>query len=263
MIPRAYIYEWQQSAPWQSNAQIEQDLVIERALIELFSNEMIRENLAFRGGTALHKIFLKPQVRYSEDIDLVQLKSGPIHPVMQEIKKALSFLGPKRSTKQNLRMNTMVYRFDTEIAPLINSRLKIEINCREHGSFLGLNPVAHQMKSSWFSGNTEIISYQTEELLGTKLRALYQRSKGRDLFDLWFAVTNLNPDCDKVVYCFKKYMETCNGQTLSKAEFLENLGKKMLDPEFLGDTTGLLRPKITWDPTVAYNFIKTELIEKI
>lgn len=263
MIPRAYIYEWQQSAPWQSNAQIEQDLVIERALIELFSNEMIRENLAFRGGTALHKIFLKPQVRYSEDIDLVQLKSGPIHPVMQEIKKALSFLGPKRSTKQNLRMNTMVYRFDTEIAPLINSRLKIEINCREHGSFLGLNPVAHQMKSSWFSGNTEIISYQTEELLGTKLRALYQRSKGRDLFDLWFAVTNLNPDCDKVVYCFKKYMETCNGQTLSKAEFLENLGKKMLDPEFLGDTTGLLRPKITWDPAVAYNFIKTELIEKI
>jgi len=114
MIPRAYIYEWQQSAPWLSNAQIEQDLVIERALIELLSNDMIRENLAFRGGTALHKIFLKPQFRYSEDIDLVQLKPGPIHPVMQEIKKALSFLGTKRSTKQNLRMNTMVYRFDTE-----------------------------------------------------------------------------------------------------------------------------------------------------
>ena len=144
MIPRAYIYEWQKYAPWQSNAQIEQDLVIERALVELFSNDMIRENLAFRGGTALHKIFLKPQVRYSEDIDLVQIKPGSIHPVMQEIKKALSFLGIKRNTKQNLRMNTMVYRFDTEIAPVINSRLKIEINCRDlfdlYYSLINQNP---------------------------------------------------------------------------------------------------------------------------
>ena len=78
MIPRAYIFEWQRNAPWQSNAQIEQDLVIERAIVELFSDELIRENLAFRGGTALHKIFFKPQVRYSEDIDLVQIKHGDI-----------------------------------------------------------------------------------------------------------------------------------------------------------------------------------------
>lgn len=60
MIPRAYIFEWQKSSPWQTNAQIEQDLVIERALIELFSNKFIRENVAFRGGTALHKLYLKP-----------------------------------------------------------------------------------------------------------------------------------------------------------------------------------------------------------
>jgi len=71
MIPRAFITEWQKNASWQTNAQVEQDLIIERALIEMFSDEMIRSKLAFRGGTALHKIFLKPQVRYSEDIDLV------------------------------------------------------------------------------------------------------------------------------------------------------------------------------------------------
>jgi predicted nucleotidyltransferase component of viral defense system len=263
MIPRAYIFEWQQSAPWQTNAQVEQDLIIERALIELFSNDMIRENLAFRGGTALHKIFLKPQARYSEDIDLVQINPGPIKPVMQEILKALSFLGTKRTTKQNLRMNTMFYRFETEIPPVIPSRLKIEINCREHGAFFGLNTVAHQLKSSWFAGNAVINSYHIEELLGTKLRALYQRNKGRDLFDLWYAITNLNPDCDKVVYCFKKYMETFNEQQLSQAVFMDNLDKKMLDPDFLGDTKGLLRPQIAYNQQIAYNTIKTNLIEKI
>jgi hypothetical protein len=109
---------------WKSNAQIEQDLVIERALIELFSNKVIRENLAFRGGTALHKIFLKPPLRYSEDIDLVQINPGPIKPLMEEIGKAMSFLGNKRSIKQNVNMNTVVYRFQTEIAPVVKCPVK-------------------------------------------------------------------------------------------------------------------------------------------
>jgi len=263
MIPRAYIYEWQKSAPWQSNAQVEQDLVIERALIELFSNDMIRENLAFRGGTALHKIFMKPQVRYSEDIDLVQIKPGPIHPVMQEIKKALSFLGMKRNTKQNLRMNTMVYRFDTEIAPVINSRLKIEINCREHDSVVGLKTVNHELNNSWFTGSAEINSYELEELLGTKLRALYQRSKGRDLFDLYYSLINQNPDCDKIIYCFKKYMVLYNNRALTSREILMNLDEKIHDTDFLGDIKALLRPGIIYDVNHAYELVKTEIIERI
>lgn len=69
MIPRRYILEWKEFAPWPDDAQVEQDLVIERALVEIFSDEFLSEHLAFRGGTALHKLFLKPQVRYSEDID--------------------------------------------------------------------------------------------------------------------------------------------------------------------------------------------------
>ncbi len=263
MIPRAYIYEWQESAPWQSNAQVEQDLVIERALIELFSNDLIRENLAFRGGTALHKIFMKPQVRYSEDIDLVQIKPGRIHPVMQEIKKALSFLGTKRNTKQNLRMNTMVYRFDTEIAPVINSRLKIEINCREHDSVLGLKTVNHELNNSWFRGSAEIKSYELEELLGTKIRALYQRSKGRDLFDLYYSLTNQSPNCDKIIYCFNKYMESYNNGALTGREMLMNLDEKMQDTDFLGDIRALLRPGTDYDVHHAYELVKTEIIERL
>jgi len=263
MIPRAHIIEWQQNAPWKTNAQIEQDLVIERALIELFSNDMIRENLAFRGGTALHKIFMKPQVRYSEDIDLVQIKPDSIHPVMQEIRRALSFLGMKRDTKRNLRMNTIVYRFDTEISPVINSRLKIEINCREHSSVFGWKNVSHELTSSWFSGSTEIVSYELEELLGTKLRALYQRNKGRDLFDLYYSLINQNPDCDKIIFCFKKYMDLYNGGPMKASELLMNLDAKMQNTDFLGDITALLRPGITYDVNLAYELIKSEIINRI
>ncbi len=263
MIPRANILEWQQFAPWQTNAQVEQDLVIERALIELFSSNMIRENLAFRGGTALHKIFMNPQARYSEDIDLVQIKPGPINPVMKEIRNAMSFLGLKRNTKQNLRMNTIVYRFNTEIAPVINTRLKLEINSREHFSILGWKMVNHELSSSWFSGSTEIVSYELEELLGTKLRALYQRSKGRDLFDLYYALVAKKPDCGKIAYCFKEYMKFSNGAACSASELTRNLDEKMLDPDFIGDTKGLLRPEVTYDINVAYELVKNELIERI
>lgn len=58
MIPRANITAWRAAAPWPIDAQVEQDLVISRALVELNSQPTIRDALAFRGGTALHKLLL-------------------------------------------------------------------------------------------------------------------------------------------------------------------------------------------------------------
>ena len=65
MIPESAILEWSNDIPWKSNAQIEQDLIICRALVELFNDEYLASHLAFRGGTALHKLYLHPQPRYS------------------------------------------------------------------------------------------------------------------------------------------------------------------------------------------------------
>jgi len=113
MIPRRYIEEWKKYAAWPENSQIEQDLVIERALIQLFSAPFLQERLAFRGGTALHKIFLKPQVRYSEDIDLVQINPEPIKDTLSVIRKQLNFLG-KPIVKQKANNNTLIYRFESE-----------------------------------------------------------------------------------------------------------------------------------------------------
>ena len=58
-------------------------------------------------------------------------------------------------------------------------------------------------------------TYTLEELLATKLRALYQRRKGRDLFDLWLGVTEGKADAGRIIHVFKKYMET-EGQTVDK-----------------------------------------------
>ena len=262
MITRRYIEEWKANAPWQNDAQIEQDLVIERALVEMFSDELIRNSLAFRGGTALHKIFMKPQVRYSEDIDLVQISSEPINPVLIRIREKLKFLGTKRSVKQNENNNTIVYRFESEIQPVINLRLKIEINCREHFNVLGFKEIPFAVNNSWFTGSCNIISYELEELLGTKLRALYQRRKGRDLFDLYWAISHHNLDIENIIHCYKEYMNFVVKQSPSPKVFLANMDEKIQDPEFTGDIYSLLRPEIQYDNMIAWEMVKG-IIEKV
>jgi len=265
MIPRAHITEWRNLAPWSTNAQVEQDLVISRALVEMFSSQLIAETLAFRGGTALHKLFLSPQPRYSEDIDLVQIKPGPIKPILKEIGKQMQFLGTekKRKTKLNINNSTIYYRFQSEIAPVISLRLKIEINCREHFSVFGLQSFPYKVESEWFKGEANLTTYQPEELLGTKFRALYQRKKGRDLFDLWYALVHLDPDVEKITETFKTYMNFVTEKPPTQKQFRMNLAEKRTDPEFLNDTTGLLRPDIQYNADEAFHLIEEHLIAKI
>lgn len=69
--------------------------------------------------------------------------------------------------------------------------IKIEINTHERSP--ALSPIRHHYRvdSSWWTGSAEVLTFQPAELVATKIRALYQRSKGRDLFDLWLALDHL------------------------------------------------------------------------
>lgn len=97
MIPRSYILEWSKVAPWPQLYQIEQDLIITRALVDIYKNPILRKTVAFRGGTALNKLIFNAPTRYSEDIDLVQINAEPIGKTLELIQEALSWLGkPKK-----------------------------------------------------------------------------------------------------------------------------------------------------------------------
>ena len=246
MIPTAYVTEWRAHAPWSQDAWVEQDLVISRALVEMFAEEAIAERLAFRGGTALYKLHVIPAARYSEDIDLVQTSAEPIGPTLDALRGVLDpWLGtPRRDLKEG-RVN-LLYRFDSEDSPPIRLRLKIEINTREHFSELGLVRVPYRIDNRWFSGSAEIHTFALDELLATKLRALYQRKKGRDLFDLWLALDRGLIDPSRVVSCFREYM-AADGSNVSRAEFEANLYEKRGASPFRSDIEPLLRPGIAWD----------------
>lgn len=254
MIPLDFIAAWRARAPWIQNAQVEQDLVLSRALVEIFDRPELSEKLAFRGGTALNKLFLDPAVRYSEDIDLVQLDPGPIGPVFDSLRRCLEpWIGPPKRTQAEGRV-TQIYRFRTEEAPHLPLRLKIEINTREHFTVLGLETRTLTVESPWFRGSAEIPTYSLAELLGTKLRALFQRKKGRDLFDLWWVGHHAPFDPKAVVSCFERCLAK-EDRRVSRAEFEANLIGKLSDPAFAADLGPLLSVGIPWNRDQAAEFV--------
>jgi predicted nucleotidyltransferase component of viral defense system len=263
MISKPYIAKWQEHAPWKQFSQVEQDLVISRALVEIFSDDFLRENLAFRGGTALHKLYLNPAPRYSEDIDLVQIKAGPIKPIMQRINEVITFFEEPRKTQVKGHGAKALYRFTSEYEE-IRLRLKLEINCKEHFNVLDWVNFPFEIDNEWFSGKALIKTYSINELLGTKLRALYQRSKGRDLFDLDYSRLNMELNINEIIHCFKEYVTFATGnRPPSKKEFLINIEEKENDPNFTGDMEALLRQEIEYNQEAAFEWLKNELIEKI
>lgn len=153
---------------------------------------------------------------------------------------------------------------ESESSPGLLIRLKVETNCREHFSVLGYQQFPFNLESSWFTGSCNITTYKLEELLGTKLRAMYQRRKGRDLYDLYRALTQV-PELNKdsIIKCYKEYMKFVVDNPPSRTQFLQNMEVKMQDDEFLGDITALIRPVETYDPYAAYELVRAELIERI
>ena len=262
MIPKSYITEWTGIVPWQEPRQIEQDLIITTALLKLYGNQALQESLAFRGGTALNKLFFNPPSRYSEDIDLVQTTGQAIGPTIEIIRDVMqALLGePKRSFSQGCV--TLSYRVTSEEGFPI--KLKLEINTREHFSVLGFQESLFKSRSSWHSGDVIIRTYKIEELLGTKLRALYQRRKGRDLYDLYMALTTLpTMDVDAILQCFTAYTEH-NQQHISQTLFLKNMEEKIKHKEFQEDTIPLLpRHKKIFNPYEAYEYVREQLIKKL
>jgi predicted nucleotidyltransferase component of viral defense system len=262
MIPERAIIEWGKFVPWIKEITVEQDLIICRALVAIYSDEFLSSHLAFRGGTALHKLYLSPQPRYSEDIDLVQIQPENVGAILDKLREVLSFLG-KPVIKQKRNNNTLVFKIESTFPPVMPIRLKVEINCKEHFTVLDLVKIPFEVKNQWFNGSCEITTYRLDELAGTKLRALYQRKKGRDLFDLWKALENPSLNTENVVKCYRKYIEFSDGESPTQSVYIANMEEKMQEEIFLRDTQALLRPTLTFNPQEAYEIVRRELIEKI
>ena len=233
MIPAAAVSEWALSHPWATQTQVEQDLLLSRAICAIAEHPYLGNELVFRGGTALHKLHLPEPLRYSEDLDYVRASPGGIGPLtgaLQDVGRDLGF-----DVKTRISIHPKVYWLGVSETGL-PLRLKIEVNTHERSPALPHVRRAHRVHSRWWSGQAEVLTFEPAELVATKIRAIYQRSKGRDLFDLWLALERLGLDPDRILAAAEPYVPP--GLTSQTA--VANLKGKVGDLKFREDLIPLV-----------------------
>jgi predicted nucleotidyltransferase component of viral defense system len=253
MVPLKSIIEWREKCPWVSSRRIEQDLILSRILVELYSDPFLKKKLVLRGGAALYKLFVNPPARYIETIEVVQIEPGALGPYVYAIRKTLDPWLGQSSWKIKSEGITAYYCFKPEESFTKTMQIKINIHTQDHFSHFDVIDINYGIESSWFSNKASIKTFCLEELLGAKLRALYQRKKGRDLFDL-YTIKNLFPGLifDKVIKSFPKFMNYGH-LPISRSEFEEELFKKLKDPHFKKDIMHLLSEELR----LRYDFRKS------
>ena len=256
------IVAWRKKVSWAGDLQVEQDLILHAMIHAIYSNPVLAKKLGFRGGTCLNKLFWETPSRYSEDLDFVQIVGEPIGPTVRELKKALNAIFTEPPTWEAKKGSfRLYYSFVPESSPNYSQNIKIEINTREHFALEGYRKEKIRLDSVWKSGEAEVTTFSIEELLATKLRALYQRKKGRDLFDLWKS-RELSPDNTRVVTLCLEYFRRM-GKTLYRGHFLKNVEEKLKDPVFVRDLEPLVHPALDYDVSEAADFVRNAMLALI
>ncbi len=268
MIPAQNIVAWGNVVPWSDQRQVEQDLIISRALVEIFSDDMLRTALRFRGGTALNKLHFPAPLRYSEDIDLVRTSAGPIGPILDQLRVVLEPWLGRAQFDQSPVAPKLRFRVEAEDGSDVRIRLKIEVNTREIKAFDTPVALPLEVTNPWFSGEATIPTFSREEMLATKLRALLQRDKGRDLYDLAHALQIFEGlEVGRLVEMFGHYLGL-SGQTISRAQAQERMFAKLVNPRFLLDMRPLLPAAqvevLTEEATAeAFRHVFTTLVDRL
>ena len=252
MIPDNSITEWSAYAPWATRAQIEQDLLLSHLMIEISNNDYLGKDLIFRGGTCLHKLHLPAPYRYSEDLDYVRENTYGIKDTFTELARIASDIGFSTSTELN---KIPKFFMRTTASDGSSIKIKIEINAHERTFAHPRILMRHAITSSWFSGSADILTFRVEEMIATKIRALYQRRKGRDLFDLWLALNVLNLDPSAIVSSF-----ACYNPGFTARQSIANLREKLQNEDFRQDLSLML---INWPVGYEIDQAAEELIAKI
>lgn len=272
-LTRRDVLAHQTKVPWPTIEQVEQDLLLCRCMKSIFQDKFLRSQVAMRGGTLLHKVCMPPAARYSEDIDLVVVGDRPEGHIEKGLVRVLEeVLGRPKGfswdkvflTLRNRFQPSRILRINYVVPPAaaINPlTIKIEANVNERQPFRPIQQNGFEFDFRDEHHAVQIIGYDLAELLGTKMRALFQRVKGRDIFDLYWALLNTNPAVDPqaVIGSFQHYLSQ-EGAVPKRRDFVQALDERMANSGFRQDIVPLLRRDITFDIYEARKVLQERLL---
>lgn len=236
MIPEPVLTQWRQRAPWAEDHQVAQDLLLSLLAIRVAQHPRLSSALAWRGGTALHKLHLETARRYSEDLDYV-LVSQVSHATVADTLKAVVREAGLESDRDAVSQSRVRVWADTDV-PVAggNVRIKFEVNCADADSCMELVRVPHEVRTRVWNEEADILTYQPSELIGSKFRALAQRRKGRDLWDLWLARRELSIDDQTLAQAADHYLAH---EDITPTELRQRIAAHRRDPDFGQDVEPL------------------------
>jgi predicted nucleotidyltransferase component of viral defense system len=258
MIPARAVTAWRSTHPWADDRQVEQDLILTRLAIEIALHPELKNRLVWRGGTCLHKLMMPSPLRYSEDLDYVAVgvsgaDFGPILSALRGIAESVG-LSVGRTNSSARKLDIRMRFQPNESSGTAN--VKVEINVDEVASQLPLEHRRVNLETEWWTGATDVLTFHPAELVGTKFRALAQRSKGRDLNDLQLAYAMLKLDDGLLAQCAAHYLrhEQISGQVfkmrlfehLSDSDFTADVGRFISDPTLTFDPATLVDQWTWW-----------------
>ena len=269
----------QAAVSWPQLHQVEQDLLLSLAMRAIFDDEFLASQVAMRGGTVLHKVHLAPAARYSEDIDLVVVGQRPEAHIKRAIMRVLRPLFGKekssawaslrlavRNAARPSRILRCIFRVPSVATPGMQLTIEVEVNVSERVPKYPLQALPFTVQYRGQALRTSLISYNIDEMLGTKMRALFQRKNGRDLFDLYWALTSqsvMPVSVQGIVAAFEHYMDD-EDTRVPRSEFQAHLQSCLADKlGFCVDMNPLLRRGITYDPAQAGLFLEQTVLSQL
>lgn len=254
MISLDALNAWRSTHPWADDNQVEQDLVMTRVAVEIASHPDL-DRLAWRGGTCLHKLFLPAALCYSEDLEYdLSIADNDMRTIRTTLREIAERAGLGLASHPTTTRSRLTERFMYSSVNGTPRRLKVEINLDDVPAAASLDRRYLAVDTDWWTGATDVLTFQPAELIATKFRALAQRSKGRDLNDLDVAHRALDIDDDQLGQIAAHYLHHAG---VRPSQYRARLAAHLANPDFVTDVAVyLVDPAAAGDPhTLVYRWI--------
>ncbi len=221
----------------------ELDYRLTQALAAIYGDPWLRETLYLKGGTALNKLFFPTTNRLSIDLDFNAV--GPKSQVLQGRERLIARIGELLTSQDASYQIRHSYTYaqstlQVSFVPVgggSRQRLKLEISTTERVAILGREE--RLLAAPDHNEPITISTYHLEEQASTKLRAVYSRQKGRDIFDLFHI--GAFPLDERVVRKLTLYYFYHARMIFDYLTFQANLEEKLRRRGFSDDVRSLIR----------------------
>lgn len=194
------------------DTQIEKDYVISWICYGIANNQFLRENLVFKGGTVLKKVYFK-NYRFSEDLDftfigkifdLLTVRSAFNELIDWVYEESRISIAMKEETQHETGNFTFYLSY---IGPLggagANKDIKVDLSHDEIICHVPAKQVINHPYTDNKNSDNCIRCYDLNEVIAEKMRSIMQRTAPRDLYDLWYLLEKEGVDIEDAIYCFQ------------------------------------------------------------